>query len=294
MDSVEISTKHVLVKNICHALKDNNAIVPCGDHIFYKIEAKKIKSGNINYVGTRQTILTTMNLTSNTKIIQIVGDCETYSVEGTKKARSVLVNILNQDGILIEYGLTGYKDGNACDVNYLVSSIIDKYNIPSIANIVDYHTVVAIEKWKCQISNKCRNFLLVFNSDHTVKFGDDIQLSDTLCDTTICLEGGAQSFSQCVNSLLQNKKIVMLYGLRDLKKESYTRYFSCSEFLNQFIGITEESVEKVKDKYMESVILFNPKKGDANEKQGLFDNAWNKFVEYKLRSRVDDLVKFIY
>ena len=230
-------------------------------------------------------------------ILQVIGDCERFSFGGTQFAKKLLTDIVNKKNIVIEWGLTGYDniEKECYDVNYLTSDIIDSLDVPCIANIVDYHTVEAIQKWGCSISRRCCNFLLYYNNKDC-RFGDDVYISDTLCDDIICFEGGAQSFIQCINGLLLGKKILGISGIRDNLKEDSVKYFSCVEFLDLIKrNIKSMNIDIIKELYLDSCLLFNPNKGDAGEKNRLFQEGWDKLVKYKLYNHLDELyfsVKF--
>ena len=239
----------------------------------------------------------------NDDIVQIVGNCELFSEEGTFFAKSYLKSLL-QPSDVIQYGFTGYKHKNQRDVNQLVSDIIDEQGFLSLANIVDFHTKKALSDWNCTISTCNKNFILAYNKENSVLFGDDI-IFDDLCDKLILLEGGAQSFSQCVNNILASKPIHGLYGIMDYKNpkyfdketKDYIKYFSACEFLSLFankqaLRYNLDDVQRIKDNYFNNRVLFNPKKGDSGTKQKLFEDSWNKFMKNELWKRVPKLFSY--
>ena len=245
-------------------------------------DQKKIKFQNF-----RAEILKSMNLPSGTDIIQIIGDSFYQTRTGTVLIKKFISEQISNEKILIEWGYTGLDNTEIpiSDINQIVNELIDTCNIPSIANIVDFHTVEAIEKWGCSISRMNRHFILVFNKSHRVMFGDDTKISDGLCDKLICIEGGIQSFLQCVNALKQDKEIYGLYGTR-----SNNRYFSAAEFLDICSNLSEIGFHKINE-YMASKLLFDKDRSDSLTKDKLFKKAWKKFMVNQLWYKVPVLCK---
>lgn len=109
-------------------------------------------------------VLTKFGFDPTTKIIQIVGDSgKGYSLNGTKFLQNYLRDKLLDTKIIIQWGLTGYFDGEIGDINGIVNNHIDCFGSKPIANIVNYHTPLAINNWGCTISESNRNFILVYD-----------------------------------------------------------------------------------------------------------------------------------
>ena len=246
----------------------------------------------------REELLRHLHLQPSAKIIQVIGDSALFSTAGTRQAADQLEAFFNthQDAAIL-YGFTGHREGSAQDVNELVSQWIAKEpeerSSRVCANVVDKHTVEAIESWPgITTSPHVKYFALVRGG---ALFGDDAPLSDFLTQRAFCLEGGAQSFCQIVNFLDKDVEIQGIFGIRN---EADRIYLSACEFLqvlknavkqNEKIEATE--IEKLKEAYLENHHLFNPARPDAGTKQKLFDSAWQLFVEKELWKKLRNLVK---
>lgn len=98
-----------------------------------------------------------------------------------------------------------------------------------------------------------------------------------MCDELLCVDGGIQSFLQCVNCLLDGKKVTFLHGLRN---EIGNQYFSCGEFFYLICCSNEiQSYEQIRDQYFKEKKLFDENKPDADTKLALFNEAWQKFEQ---------------
>jgi hypothetical protein len=266
-----------ILNRLEHVLFPYNRIKIINTLVSDDINDKKIFKVNANtdIDQLKHNILTNMNFKGN--IVQIVGDCVPYSISNTLYCMNFLKNNLDNFDI-IEYGMTGSKKefDLSYDINHMTSQIIDEYNMQSIANAVDYHTIVALRDWNCTYSrlNKC---IVLYVNDGKALFGDDVIISDGLCDKLICIEGGIQSFLQIVNCLNQNKSVLGLFGVRRI-----TEYFSACEFLSLLNDkMNEFEVINILNEYLKDKKLYDKNKGDAGTKQNLFNLAWNSFIQNK-------------
>lgn len=243
-------------------------------------------------------VMKTLGLPTHTPTLQVIGDSALFSVTGTKTAKVFLETILKKHPGLVLWGYTGNIDRstNTADTNQLVSQWLDsdprRYK-RALANVVDFHTVKAVEEWKCSIPFDNLNFYMVYGH---AEFGDDVISSDVLTDRAVVLEGGIQSFLQMVNMLSFKVKMQCLYNIRgrvariDGKNK---KFFSASEFCHILFkntvgkSLSKEQVEKCLENYLMDHVLFDVKKPDASTKQKLFDLAWNKFINEKLWTRLN-------
>ena len=291
-------------------IKDVTKTTPYGYQQIHDMKFFSVHK-NIGKIN-KQELIDTLEFPKNSEILQIIGDSvRCFSYEGSVRLQKYFEKELCEitpDGkilpkpIIIQWGLTGYYhadlSGSYGDINGIVNKHIDKFEPMSIANIVDYHTPKAISEWNCSISRLNRKFLLV-HKENGAKFGDDTFM-DSLCDRTICAEGGIQSFLQSVNILLMDKQIVFILGLRTDKNKDL---FSCAEF---FEMITDENVyNSLKDSDKQTQLLnqfydwciktktlFDSKSSDAGCKQALLDEAWTKF-EQLIKTDFKQLCSFI-
>ena len=144
------------------------------------------------------------------KIIQIIGDSNPFPTQKVQKIIEKIKFIINQHTpFIIEYGFTGKKNDEGSDINQIVSLLIDENNYDSIGNLVDKS--IGYLSPPTTISQKTQIFTIVTNQPPNNKwstgsiFGDDVKLTDNLCDVLICCDGGPQSFTQFVNCLHINK-----------------------------------------------------------------------------------------
>jgi hypothetical protein len=235
-------------------------------------------------------------------IMQIVGDSGRFSPEGTAFGRRFVRERL-QGKFAIEYGYTGYKTGGEeLDANSFLNEFIDEQpsHAPRIlANILG-HTVFAINKWGCYVSPHVHHFVIVYNDAGMTEepkfdaegkkiagfttFGDDVTMSDYVCDQLLCLEGGAQSFLQVVNVLRQGNPVEVVYNLR---KAPDAKMFSAARFLQMvntaFIGGKNPDKAQVRTIFQEYEktlkAMFNATKPDFKTKKALFERAIETFIE---------------
>ena len=265
------------------------------------------KSGELTFIGVqksaqsdlRQFIRTVLKTEDNVPIVQFVGNCARYTQKGTLRAKELILEYLKNRKVIIEWGLTGYDNKNeeAYDINYLVGLIVDLNNIPSIANIVDFHTIKALTDWGCSCSKTNKYFVLVYDDKGgKALFGDDTVTSDSSCDELFCIDGGLQSFEQWTRCLLLNKPIYGLYGARTRENSFYfntTLFFKClTDKLNKK-NMSSDEIKAYFEGWTERGHLYVESKGDACTKQALLDNAFKMFFDHQLWEKLPKLCKFI-
>jgi inosine-uridine nucleoside N-ribohydrolase len=258
-------------------------------------------------------------LPKNKWVIQVVGKCTLYSKEATAFIKSFLkyhIQLKKDQELypILEYGLTGFTDFKGrTDVNVAVEMVADELDIPVIANTVGLHTREVIMSG-ARYSKTALLYTLVENG----RFGDDIEITDNICDELICFDGGVQSFAQCVNCLSYGKSVLSFNFLNESASNSTLSEVLSSNFLNEsasnstlsevlssnflnesapngpskylstillkklYYCKTEEECITVLQRYMEDVELFDNTKQDSSTKQALFDNSWAKFIKEKL------------
>ena len=334
-------------------------VIKVGCDTYYPIILENIESGFVNFTDLKKLILEKMALPGNSKIIQVVGDCSPFAPEETRFIESFIRERLTghatakhvthdtrsvqpkpfrrpkaygrrfswapSEPHVVEYGFTGYDNGDSKCTNQIVSDIIDKTQIPSLANLVAFHSVIALNRG-CKFSRVNTHKTLVYSidkgksvgdyvstPDRLVQFGDDISVTDSICDGLIVIEGGSQSFAQVINCLADNKPIHGLQRVRNLTKQedwnektnSFIQYFSAVEFLThiqdkiyKFPNVAEITVEHIKsfvDEYFAEGRrhLFDPRRFDASTKNELFDKGMNKFIEKELWKNLDSCCNFM-
>lgn len=216
-------------------------------------------------------------LPENKWVIQVVGKCTLYSKEQTAFIKTFLkqhIQVKKDQGFypILEYGLTGFTDFKGrTDINIAVEMVADELNIPVIANTVGLHTREVIMNG-ARYSKTASWFTLVEGA----RFGDDIEISDKICDEIICFNGGVQSFAQCINCISYGKPVLCITD------RNPSKYLSTKLLKKLYNCMTEEECVAALQKYMEKVELFDNTKQDASTKQALFDNSWAKFIKERL------------
>jgi inosine-uridine nucleoside N-ribohydrolase len=271
---------------------------------------KKEDQVKVNYAELRMQLAKEMGFASNTNFIQFIGDSSLYSENGTQKGANIVAHELettDKDSIVL-YGYTGSRNSTPGrprrEVNQLVSDWTDAESISGerssrvLANIVDEHTMTAIQSWGCTVSENVNHFFLVYSDTPTpsVKFGDDVCASDNITNhKATALDGGIQSFLQMINMICNDVPVQGITDLRDLSNHADMRrydpqsklpYLSAVEFLiemkNKIIEFNGEITESVLDNmaadYLATHALYNRNKGDSETNQALWDTAWEKFV----------------
>lgn len=279
----------------------------------------KDKQPTIDFKAFKQKLTSFLNINPK-KSIQLIGDSNQFTTQGSQYAAAFIKERLDASQGLIEYGFTGYIRGQDFDVNSLVSNYID--NNPAqayraLGNILG-HTHLALRLWGTFGSSLVRNFMVVYNDsgmqDNPVydangkkvkgftTFGDDVTISDYIfhasdSDYFICLEGGAQSFEQCTHALQSGIPILCVCNLRKPENKtmfSATHFFSLidQEFIND-VPPARERVLKVYNDYVKGLTtMFNEKKPDFLTKKEIFERAISAFIEGGLYMKVHTLCTF--
>lgn len=304
--------------------KDNNITSPCAQLKMFKqiIDGTEYvvfgvhvdEQSKLNFDDVRAVIAAEMGASPTTQFSQFVGDSNLYTNDGTRFGKKLVASTMASNDDIVLYGYTGKTlesdNESRRDVNQLLSDWVDakdegkSRSARVLANIVDEHTNVAIEKWGCSISQNVRFFYLVYSNTPTpsVKFGSDTISSDSITNRqTICLDGGIQSLRQSIFMLNRNVAINGVTGLRDLTSTEDDRYFnqgspnlpylSAVEFLQhmknmmmQYQGeLTEAAMVEIRDQYLKTHALFNEKKLDAGTKLPLWNIAWGEFLKLDLK-----------
>lgn len=272
---------------------------------FYGVHFKDQES--VDFGQFNQKLLANMGCKGKT-IVQVVGDSNRFSAEGTSFGRKFVRQRLHDDAVL-EYGYTGYKTGGQeLDANSFLNEFVDENPEQAgrmLANVLG-HTVWAINKWGCYVSPHVHHFVVVYNDAGITEepkfncegiktagfttFGDDVKMSDFVCNKLICLEGGAQSFLQTVNVLQQGNTVEIVYNLR---KPDDTKMFSAARFLQQVDVACSDKVPSKKEvwdlfaHYASKLnSMFNETKPDYKTKKALFEKAISAFIDGGLYERV--------
>ncbi len=282
---------------------------------FHFFGVDKDQQKDINFPLLKKKITTVMGISPRNSI-QLIGDSNAFTAQGTTYAKKFLEPYLNESH-LIEYGYTGHAYPTELDVNSFVNIYIKENPEQAfrvLANIVG-HTLFAATKWRAPGSTLIQNYVVVYNdcamkdapiySDACVKqsgfttFGDDIIISDYLLqkddhDKFICLEGGIQSFSQVTNALRHSIPVDLVYNLRKPKDATF---FSTAGFLFKIKEaalegkkLTKESIEQIYKDY--NKIPWDPTRADAQTKKALFEKAFNDFIHEKLYEKIEQLCTF--
>lgn len=268
----------------------------------------------INYDELRFSVSYTIGFKQTyPEMAQIVGDSQLFSVEGTQFASEVLHDFVHQKfpQSIILFGFTGKhdKEKNRADANHILSLMVDNKKIETnrvLANMVDYHTPLAINSWPgVTISENIKNYTLVFTEgEPQATFTHDTPTTDGLTNSgLLCLEGGVQSLLQAVNILIKNVPVYGVMGLRDLSDRtnplsfhpiSGKPYLSAAGFL-QFIKektqtkneIVESDIKQWTDEYLKDFALTNPKGTDAGTKPAAWEEAMSKMITFKIWEKLN-------
>lgn len=283
---------------------------------FFGIE--KDQQETINFPEFKKKLTTLMRV-KRTNGLQVIGDSNQFSEEGTEFARPFLKKRLERAG-LVGYGFTGYKTAFKSDVNTLVNEYLDEHPEQAyrvLANILG-QTTVALNQWGTSGSPYVRNFVVVYNSAGAMEvpkfnekfekisgfttFGDDMIVSDYLFsaadnDRFVCLEGGAQSFKQSVNGLVRNIPVTCVYNIRKAENE---KFFSAARFFKMindaYASGNEPSKEQVKEiynTYAKSLkSLWDATRPDYETKKAIFERAIKEFIEDGIYEKIPSLCSF--
>ena len=272
----------------------------------------------LNYNNLRYNIASHMNpsIQACPGFVQIIGDSQPFTSSGTKIAKLAVDHFVNKQypQSIVMFGFTGKRNEHAnIDANYALTSLMvdDKINANRVlANTVDFHTPLAIEKWpNVFVSDKIMYFTFVYTNtkEPQASFGDDTLLTDQLTDTAaICLEGGIQSLLQLINLLHNNVRVTGVSGLRDLSDIKNSRYFdpdSNKPYLSavHFLEFIKNKVAKVAapkdisdsdvkgwiDEYLCAFALSNKNAKDGATKEKLWNEAKKKLYDFKIWEKLD-------
>ncbi len=254
----------------------------------------------VDYKQLKKHIIEQMHISKSPKILEIVGDSNTFSKEGTIFASENLKKFQEPLGIktIFEYGYTGHAEGEKVDVNGLINEFANNNNTKAhaiLANIVG-HSYTALTDWKCTASPYIRFFTVIYNNagmtnETFTKFGDDVQTTEALCDGMVCLEGGIQSFRQVVTILDKGLPILFIGNIREEKDKVF---FGTATFLHRIKKISKSNknlspndVLNIYKKYEET--LKNPwdqNRPDHKTKKKLFETALADFIKKDLYKKV--------
>lgn len=346
-----VNTTTVSQKNICDEISSKIASFQQQKGKWITPNCQYIQEGNVHYYGihksrqmqaqdgiesvllTRQCyqemkshVLQNMKLQPDTKVIQVVGGCSSFSKEGTERAKEFLRSQLKKDSLVL-YGYAGMaeSDGARC-VNAAVSDVIFEENMQlqgqTVANLVGFHTPTALKEWGYS-GPDLQHYVIVYGDDETSRetgtvFGDDVITSDFFADSLLMLEGGVQSFRQACNALLHHQKITVLPDLRAPSKalakefirgdsereprEILTPYFGSAKFLKDLTVFISENNGNVSETMLQGwyrnyfgqgkCYVVDLKKGNSDTKQKLLNDAWDLFIKEKLYLKIQTLVSY--
>lgn len=174
---------------------------------------------NVDLTEVRRLLLEPFSAHGELRIIQVVGDSGTPINSGKLSyARRLLSKHFTNDTV-VEYGFTRSER----DANWLVEDVvIQNPALKSllVGNIVQ-RTIDSINPPAWSALSQIEHLVFVYRRNGTpTSFGDDTWVSDGVMmaetgDVMICLEGGPQAFSQCVNALLAKLRVIAVTGLRE-------------------------------------------------------------------------------
>ncbi len=256
----------------------------------------------VNYGRLKTALLEKKGITTR-RTVQIVGDSNEFSPEGTLAARAFIHPYFEGDHML-EYGYTGYMNPKALDINSTLNEWLEDHPDQAfrvVANVVG-HSVHALKSWGCRVSDKPQHFVVVYNDfgmdegrtkdQRFTRFGDDVVPSDNIMsaednDTLVVIEGGAQSFRQAVNVMKNGVRVSALYGVRPADREaqffSAAGYFALvQELLNDSdrdAAVTEADIRALTETYMQTHEAWDANRPDAETKAALFESSMKEFIE---------------
>ncbi|WP_010302523.1 hypothetical protein [Candidatus Odyssella thessalonicensis] len=284
-EGTPLATQNGLVKQLRMTTK-------LGIYKFYGIA--KDNQAYLDFLALKGEIAQQMGV-KDQKLVQIVGDSNQFSEEGTIIAREFLTPHLEGNHIL-EYGFTGYltDDRARLDTNSLLNEYIEDnphqaYRV--LANVVG-HSIYALEQWGCKASPQVKSYVVVYNEngmgERFTKFGDDVTVSDYIQspadgDMLLLLEGGAQSFKQAVNVLKKNVPIKALLNIREPERRLF---FSAAEFfylvkqeLLRKSNLSQKEVRAILKNYLRTHAAWDNRKPDADTKEELFSATVEEFIK---------------
>jgi hypothetical protein len=239
------------------------------------------KLGAIDYLSFRSQLKEKLFLSSG-QGLQVIGDSNPFSKSGHRRAIEILEPLLKDYPGFLLYGFTSNQHGGANgvveDCLKLNSSLIAKV----CANVVYRDSIKAIKEWECTFYEEIKNYLVVFAKEKDCCFGDDIELSDKLAEKLLCLEGGAISFCQLINTLAYHEKpdITLVYGIRDGEP-----WFSAAELLAKLKKANNiDDLHRIRNNYLLGKKLYDPSgKVPSDEaivlKEKQINDAFAKLIE---------------
>lgn len=275
---------------------------------FYGIHTQDLQA--VDYGQLKQQLAQNMG-TQGIQLVQIVGDSNKFSEAGTIAGRAFLEPHFSSAQIL-EYGFTGYLDADRkrLDINSFLNEWVE--NDPSraskvVASVVG-HSVVALDKWGCRVTDKLKHFVVVYNDNGTSEgfttFGADVYASDNILraedgDYLVILDGGPQSFTQATNVMANGVMIKVLFNLRSDDNQGF---FSAGEFfslvqdaLKSNPSLSQEGVKQILSEYLVDHKAWDAKRNDASTKEKLFYGTVEKFIGqniYQKLLNLADIQKF--
>jgi len=293
--STDFTVQKTMIKGVSFIeVNDKNNIT----NQYFGIHEKD--QNTVNYAMLKKLIIEQMHFTKPTKILEIVGDSNTFSKDGTIFARKNLKKFQEPLGskVIFEYGYTGHSEEEKLDVNALINECADQNKQKAhaiLANVVG-HSYTALTDWKCTASPYIRFFTVIYNDsgmadDTFTKFGDDVQTSEALCDGMVCLEGGAQSFRQVVTALDKGFPVAFIGNIREEKDKDF---FGTATFLHRvkkahetYKNLSKQDVLNIYKEYEKTLKSpWDPNRPDHMTKKKLFETALKEFIEKDMYTKV--------
>ncbi len=300
-------------KKLTEKLRVTTVTTEQGAYTFFGVDVDEQQT--MEFKTSKEAIMRHLDLKETTETLQLVGDTDGYSKEGTEYAYQFIKQKMNEySHAVMWYGFTGRRGWRKVDpklndltcwgANQILNELIAKEPVFAkrvIGNVVDLHTFEAVKSWGCDLSENLRNFYLVYSKgDPKCTFGKDIKSSDGLTTALgVCLDGGIQSFAQCISMLNNSVKLVGVANLRgdnnpatyNAKATRYIPLFSAAQFLNKvktFLTyrdvntVTSDDMEKLLKEYMADKSWFKESDNDANTKPALLESGWSQFIRDKI------------
>jgi hypothetical protein len=243
-----------------------------------------------------------------TPFVQVVGDEQLFSANGTEYARSTLKTLLTErfpESVLL-YGFVGNSDPKlkTGNTNHLINELIATKEIDSnrvLANTLHGHTQRAMqEATQLSIAKEVKWFTLVYQYDSKngkvvdcSEWEDAPFLARLTNQAVICCEGDIQCLHYLIQMLNKNVRVIGITGIRETRKDSEKSYFSAIGFLNymnhtvQKLPINNKTIDSVDlqgelKRYAESFLS-----DDTFENQQLFLECIETIVEQQLWNKQD-------
>ena len=173
-----------LIQRVSSLVQSTNTLTITEDEgrIFFCVP-KLIQRDLHQQINVRNTIFDKIGLPRNTKILQIIGDSQPFTGDGTIRGRNYLKKKLDSFSlerrpVLLLYGYTYFQNTENSvvrgDGNSFVSDLMNTENIVTVANVVDVDTPKALREYCAQGSSVQKYYYLVHGN---AGFGDDITSS---------------------------------------------------------------------------------------------------------------------